>query len=122
MNGRTLPADAKRTSVLRRVPVLDAGRYFVVPGFEGDVCAFQMTPEASPIVVEAASGRPMELVPGDIFLATPGYRESTRWVVGGIPQGGLVPGSNYWVLAQSGVIGELIGDSPRQKGHLGRVT
>jgi hypothetical protein len=122
MNGRTVPADAKRTSVLRRVPTFDAGRYFAAPGFEGDVCAFQMAQGASPILVEATSGRPMELIPGDVFLATPGYRESTRWVVGGVPQGGLVPGSNYWMLAESGVIGQLIGDSPRQKGHLGQVT
>jgi hypothetical protein len=63
----------------------------------------------------------MMLAPGDVFLATPGYRESTRWVVGGIPEGGLVPGNNYWVLAESGVVGDLIGDSPRTKSHLGRV-
>jgi hypothetical protein len=63
----------------------------------------------------------MILVPGDVFLATAGYRESTRWVVGGIPDGGLVPGINYWVLAESGVVGDLIGDSPRAKSHLGQV-
>jgi hypothetical protein len=63
----------------------------------------------------------MTLVPGDVFLATPGYRESTRWVVGGVPDGGLVPGRKYWVLADCGVIGDLVGDSPRGKSHLERV-
>lgn len=63
----------------------------------------------------------MTVVPGDVFLAAPGYRESTRWVVGRVPEGGLVPRREYWVLADSGVVGELIGDSPRDKPHLGRV-
>ena len=63
----------------------------------------------------------MMLAPGDVFLATAGYRESTRWVVGGIPDGGLVPGSDYWVLAESGVVGDFVGDSPRAKSHLGQV-
>jgi hypothetical protein len=88
---------------------------------EGDVCAFELPVEARPIVVEDVSGRSLMLAPGDIFLATPGYRESTRWVVGGIPSGGLVPGENYWVLAQAGIVGDLEGDSPGTKGHLGRV-
>jgi hypothetical protein len=64
----------------------------------------------------------MTLAPRDFFLATPGYRESTRWVVGGIPPGGLVPGSKYWILAESGVIGDLVGDSPLEKNHLAQVT
>jgi hypothetical protein len=63
----------------------------------------------------------MMLAPGDVFLGTAGFRESTRWVVGGIPDGGLVPASNYWVLAESGVVGDLVGDSPRAKSHLGEV-
>jgi hypothetical protein len=63
----------------------------------------------------------MTLTPGDLFLATPGHRESTRWVVGRVPAGGLVPGGEYWVLADCGVIGDLIGDSPMTKRHLGRV-
>jgi hypothetical protein len=72
-------------------------------------------------MVESPTGRLMTIVPGDTFLATPGYRESTRWVSGGIPNGGLVPGDHYWVLADSGVVGELVGDSPTKQGHLGRV-
>jgi hypothetical protein len=71
--------------------------------------------------VEAVSGRDMIVAPGDVFLATPGHRESTRWVVGGIPEGGLVPGRPYWVLAQSGIVGDLMGDSPLEKSHLGRA-
>ncbi|MFX7167278.1 hypothetical protein ABTI49_19710, partial [Acinetobacter baumannii] len=64
----------------------------------------------------------MALAPGDLFFGTPGDRESTRWVVGSVPSGGLRPGSSYWVLSESGVVGELIGDSPLEKGHLAQVT
>jgi hypothetical protein len=118
---RTFAADLKRTSALRRLPALKKVRYRETRGHEGDVCAFELAPEASPIAVEAVTGRAMMLAPGDVFLGTAGYRESTRWVVGGIPDGGLVPGSNYWVLAESGVVGDLVGDSPRAKSHLGQV-
>jgi hypothetical protein len=118
---RSLAADLKRTSVLRRVPALGNNQYLAAPGLEGDVCAFMVMPGASPIVVEAETGRAMTLVPGDIFLATPGHRESTRWVVGGIPDRGLIPGGKYWVLAESGVIGDLVGASSREKGHLGQI-
>ena len=88
-------------------------------GSEGDVCAFELPRDAFPITVESPTGRMMAIAPGDIFLATPGYRESTRWVFGGIPAGGLVPGDDYWVLADSGVVGELIGDSPSKRGTSG---
>jgi hypothetical protein len=114
-------ADLKRTSVLRRVPRIEAIRPRRRPGREGDVCAFQLAHDAAPLVLEAPSGRGMTVVPGDVFLATPGHRESTRWVVGGIPKAGLAPGRDYWVIAESGVVGALIGDSPREKGHLGQV-
>jgi hypothetical protein len=90
-------------------------------GFEGDVCVFELPPAAPPIVIESVTGRALTLAPGDRFLGTAGYRESTRWVVGSIPEGGLVPGNDYWVLADCGVVGELLGDSPREKGHLGQV-
>jgi hypothetical protein len=63
----------------------------------------------------------MTIAPGDAFLATPGYREARRWAVGTIPDGGLVPGNDYWVLSESGVVGELISHSPLKMGHLGRV-
>ncbi len=122
MSGGWSSADLKRTSVLRRVPSLGNRHYLSAPGHEGDVCAFEVGRTASSIVVEAVSGRAMTLVPGDVFLAAPGHRESTRWVVGGVPAEGLTPGSDYWVLAESGVIGELIGDSPREKGHLAQVS
>ena len=42
--------------------------------------------------------------------------------VGGIPAGGLVPGGDYWVLSDSGVVGELVScHSASELGHLGRV-
>jgi hypothetical protein len=121
MNGGNLPANVKRTSALRRVPPLAAIQFRSESGSEGDVCAFELPRDAFPFTVEAPSGRPMAIAPGDAFLATPGFRESTRWVVGSIPTGGLVPGDEYWVLADSGVVGELIGDSPLEKGHLARA-
>src|SRR5208337_197442 len=93
-----------------------------VPGQEGDVCAFELRRDAEPVIVEAVSGRGMKLVPGDVFLAAPGPRESTRWVVGRVPETGLIPGEDYRVLAQSGVVGEFIGNSTRPMSHLGHVT
>lgn len=114
-------ADLKRASVLRRVPRTVGDRYLPMPGLEGHICAFELAREGSPIVIEDVSGRSTIVAPGDIFLGTPGHRESTRWVVGGIPDGGLVPRSNYWVLAESGVVGELVGNSPLEKSHLGQV-
>jgi hypothetical protein len=111
----------KKASALRRVPSFDSVRYVETAGLEGFACVFELADEATPIVLESASGRAMTLAPGDFFLGTPGHRESTRWVVGCVPSGGLLPGGNYWVLAESGVVGDLIGDSPLEKGHLGQV-
>jgi hypothetical protein len=117
-----LPADTKRTSALRRVPAGLAVRVVEQCGLEGDVCAFALASGAAPLSAEAVTGRAMTIAPGDVFLGTPGHRESTRWVVGRVPDGGLVPGNEYWVLADCGAVGAFIGDSPREKGHLGRVT
>ena len=121
MDGGTLGTDLKTTSVLRRVPPLTRIEPYAGRGLEGHVCAFELARDGSPIEVEAASGRWMLLAPGDVFLGTPGYRESTRWTVGKIPRGGLKPGRSYWVLSHSGVIGELVGDSPLEQSHLGRA-
>jgi hypothetical protein len=112
----------KKASALRRVPVSDTVRYVETAGDEGVACVFELTDEEAPIVLESASGRAMTVAPGDFFLATPGNRESTRWVVGSVPPGGLTPGTDYWVLADSGVVGDLIGDSPLKKAHLAQVT
>jgi hypothetical protein len=111
----------KKPSALRRVPPLGSIRYVAAAGLEGHVCVFELSGEAAPLVLESASGRAMTLAPGDFFLATPGNRESTRWVVGCVPSGGLCPGDDYWMLADSGVVGDLIGDSPLAKRHLGQV-
>jgi hypothetical protein len=121
MNGGSLPASVKRTSALRRVPPLDAIRFRSECGSEGDVCAFELPQDAFVITVEAPGGRAMAIAPGDTFLATPGYRESTRWVSGSIPDGGLVPGERYCVLADCGVVGELVGDAPSEQGYFARV-
>jgi hypothetical protein len=122
MTGGSLPPDIKRTSVLRRVPPLDEIRLRPEPAGEGDVCAFELPLDSVPITVESPVGRMMAIAPGDAFLATPGYLETRRLAVGGIPAGGLVPGCDYWVLSHSGVVGELISfNSAREMGHLGRV-
>jgi hypothetical protein len=122
MKSGSLPADdIKRTSVLRRIPPLENVRVRSEPGSEGDVCAFELPRAASPITAEASTGRMMTIAPGDTFLATPGYRKARRWAEGTIPAGGLIPGKDYWVLSDSGVIGELISHSDLEMGHLGRV-
>jgi hypothetical protein len=110
----------KATSALRRLSLPASIRYVETPGLEGHACVFELDDSAAPIIVESISGRAMSLAPGDFFLATPGYRESTRWVVGSVPAGGLVPGSKYWILSESGAMGDLIGDSPLKKNHLGQ--
>ena len=121
MYGGSLPANIKRTSALRRVPPLEAIRFQTTCGDEGDICAFELPRDASPITVESPAGRMMAIAPGDVFLATPGYRQARRWVVGSIPAGGLVPDNDYWVLSESGVVGELISRPPLEMPHLGRV-
>src|SRR5688500_15232891 len=119
--GRRLPPDVKRTSVLRRIPVSSTTRYIPVPAFEGYACAFRLTARSQPAVVEAVSGRAMMLLPGDVFLGTPGYRESPRWSVGGVPKRGLVPGKTYWLLAESGVVGDLVAATSHAKSFLGQA-
>jgi len=121
MHGGTLPTNVKRTSVLRRVPPLEVVRYRPECGSEGDVCAFELARDVSPITVESPTGRLMAVAPGDTFLATPGHRAARLWAEGGIPAGGLVPGNDYWVLSDSGVVGDLVSHSSLEMGHLGRV-
>jgi hypothetical protein len=121
MSGGSLPANVKRTSVLRRVSTLELIRLQSACGREGDVCAFELPYDGRPIMVESPTGRVTEIGPGDVFLSTPGYREARRWTVGTIPDGGLVPGNDYWVLSESGVVGELISHSASKMHHLGRV-
>jgi hypothetical protein len=121
MNGGSLSADVKRTSALRRVPPLAKIQFRPEYGSEGDVGVFELPRDAAPITVEAPTGRIMTIAPGDIFLATPGHREARIWAVGGVPAGGLVPGSDYWVLSPSGVVGELASYSALEMAHLERV-
>jgi hypothetical protein len=117
-----LDVGLKLTSALRRVGPVHALATIEAPGREGDVCAFQLAHDGASFVVEATSCRSMIVAPGDVFLGTPGWRESTRWVAGGIPDGGLVPGRPYWVLAPSGVVGDLVGSSPLNNNHLAQVA
>lgn len=116
-----VPAKVKTTSVLRRVPLRGALQYAKGPGLEGDVCAFELLPNSSSILVETVMGRMQTLLPGDIFLGTPGHRESNIVLVGGVPNGGLVPGRTYWVLSESGVVGQLIGGTALSKRFLSEV-
>ena len=112
----------KLTSVLRRIGALPAVDYIDAPASEGDVCAFRLADDHAAFVVEADSCRSMIVAPGDVFLATPGHRESTRWVVGTIPPEGLVPGEAYSVLAESGIVGDLVSDSPLDGNRPAQVT
>src|SRR5262249_8764740 len=119
--GRALPASVKVTSALRRVGLPRPLTYVQAPGFEGHVCAFKLAPDSSPIVVEAGSGRCMTLIARGESLGTPGHRESNRILVGGVPERGLVPGKTYWVLAECGVVGDLMSGTPLAKSFLGQV-
>ena len=121
MTGGGLSANVKRTSALRRVPSLEKIRFRSVCGNEGDVCVFELPRDAAAVRVEAPTGRMMEIAPGDVFLATPGDRESTRWASGRVPPGGLVPEQEYWVIAESGIVGELVGAPPSEDDFLARV-
>jgi hypothetical protein len=121
MSGRRLDARIKRTSALRRVVLPRALSVVRAPGLEGDVCAFQLNKQSSPIAVEGVSGRMMTLVPGELFLATPGHQETDRMLVGGVPARGLVPGAGYWLLAECGVVGGLVSSTPPAKSSLGHV-
>ncbi len=121
MRDGVVSAGCKQLSALRRFGEIAPARWLAVPGLEGYAGVFCLSSQAAPIVVEAASGRAMAIAPGDVFLATPGYRESTRWVVGNVPDGGLRPGAEYWVLAECGIVGELVGQSSLPKGHLGQA-
>jgi hypothetical protein len=117
MLGGKLPADVKRTSALRRVPSLKVISVRSECGNEGDICAFELPSDAPPITAEAPTGRMMTIAPGDAFLATPGYRESTRWICGLIPAGGLVPGDYYRLLADCGVVGQASSGAPLEQGR-----
>lgn len=107
--------------MLRRLPDPEGWHCRPLPVTEGAVGAFRLPEDAAPVTIEAPSGRAMTLAPGDVMLGTAGHRESTRWVVGSVPEGGLLVGETYWILADCGIVGTLLGDSPRQKGHLAPV-
>jgi hypothetical protein len=120
LEGGALPRNVKTTSVLRRVCLPPELYYVKVHGLEGQVCAFQLA-TSSKIFIEAVSGRLQTLLPGDVFLATPGHRESNIVLVGGVPKEGLVPEKMYWVISDSGVVGELITRTALAKRFLGEA-
>ena len=122
IEGGVLPQNVKTTSVLRRVKLPHALYYVKARAVEGDVCAFQLHPTSSAILSETACGRLQTLLPGEVFLATPGHRESNIVLVGGVPKGGLDPGKTYWVISYSGVVGELIAGTRLASRFLGQVT
>ena len=122
MLGGNVPANVKTTSALRRVPLQDPLHYVRAPGLEGHVCAFQLASKSSPILLETISGRMQAIVAGDVFLGTAGNRESNIVLVGGVPKGGLLPGRKYWVISESGVVGELMTKTPLAKRFVGEVT
>jgi hypothetical protein len=122
IEGGVLRPNVKTTSVLRRVLLPSTLYYVKARGLEGHVCAFQLTSTASTILVETISGRLQSLLPGDVFLATPGHRESNIVLVGGVPNDGLVPGETYWVISYSGVVGELTTGTPLANRFLGQAT
>lgn len=116
-----MTSDWKLTSVLRRAGSLKRSRLIGSPAFEGDIGAFKLLSNETPVSLEHPSGRSMSVLPGDIFLATPGHRESTRWVVGGVPKEGLLPDKEYSILSSCGIVGELVGSSSQRKSPLGKV-
>lgn len=124
----TLPANVKITSALRRVSLSGPLRYVKTPAVEGDVCAFRLAANSPPVLAETVTGRMQTLVPGDVFLGTPGSRESNIVLVGGVPKGGLIPGKAYWLISESGVVGELVTRTRLanrfigEVAYLGRVT
>jgi hypothetical protein len=122
IEGGVLPPNVKTTSALRRVLLPRTLYYVKAPGLEGQVCAFQLASSAPTILVETIFGRFQSLLPGDVFLATPGHRESNIVLVGGVPKDGLVPGQTYWVISYSGVVGELMTGTPLASRFLGQAT
>jgi hypothetical protein len=83
MPGGNVPANVKITSVLRRVSLGRPLHYVNAPALEGNVCAFQLAAKSPPILLESVSGRMQTVVAGDVFLGTPGARESNIVLVGG---------------------------------------
>ena len=110
MDGDTLGTDLKTTSVLRRVPPLTRIEPYAGRGLEGHVCAFELARDGSPIEVEAASGRWM-VRPAMSFWAPPATasRHAGR---SARSKRRTQAGQELSVLSHSGVIGELVGDSP----------
>ena len=119
--GNALPSGYKQLSALRRIEQFDRLSWQAVPGVEGCVGVFRFPPDAEPVILEAVTGRSMTIIGNDIFLATPGHRESVRWTVGGVPASGLLPGQDYWILSESGVVGQLFDQSKEFKSYLGKA-
>ena len=74
------------------------------------------------MLAETVTGRMQTLVSGDVFLGTPGSRESNIVLVGGVPKGGLIPEKQYWLISESGVVGELITRTRLANRFIGEVA
>ena len=89
-------------------------------GSEGDVCAFELPHDAA--YHGRSPDRPdMAIAPGDTFLATPGYRESTRWVSVAFP---MADWSRATITACSPTAEWSVNWSataPSEQGYFGRV-
>jgi hypothetical protein len=62
----------------------------------------------------------MTLLAGDVFSGH--LIPLTSRLAGRISKRGLVPEKTYWLLAESGVVGDLVGGTPHARSFLGQAT
>jgi hypothetical protein len=72
MKGESLPANIKPAPALRRLPRPERIRLQSACGNEGDVCAFELPRDGTPITVESPTGRIVAIAPGEVFFGDAG--------------------------------------------------